>query len=155
MNRSKLTITNKNQFIMKKNTLLKIVFISVMACTNIKSFAVNNNTEITSIMLNNIVTETFKVYGNCGMCEKTIEAALSNSKGIVKADWDKETKMMVVTFHENEISLDEIKKKIAAVGYDTDKFKATDKVYKGLSNCCQYKRPSENKMKDGHEGHNH
>mgnify|MGYP000229943975 CR=1 FL=1 len=59
-------------------------------------------------------TETFKVYGNCGMCEKTIEASLKNVKGIEKADWNKETKMMEVTFDSEVISLKEIKQKIVS-----------------------------------------
>lgn len=155
MNTNKLTKTTKNKFIMKKKTLLKIVFVSTIAFTSIQSFAVNNSTELTAITHDDKVTKTFKVYGNCGMCEKTIEGALSDIKGIVKADWNKETKMMVVTFHEHEISLDKIKKKIAAVGYDTDKFKASDKTYTALSGCCQYERPSENKVKDSHSGHHH
>ncbi len=86
-------------------------------------------------------TETFKVYGNCGMCEKTIEGALKNVEGIEKNDWNKDTKMMEVTFDSKTITLKDIKQKIADVGYDTEEIRSTDQVYNNLHECCQYKRP--------------
>ena len=35
-----------------------------------------------------IINTNFKVLGNCGMCEKKIEAAALNLKGVKKAVWD-------------------------------------------------------------------
>ena len=84
------------------------------------------------------------------MCKKTIEGSLKNVKGIEKADWNKETKMMEVTFDSEVISLKEIKQKIANVGYDTDEVRATDDTYNGLPGCCQYERPEST-----HEDHKH
>ena len=86
-------------------------------------------------------TEIFTVYGNCGMCEKTIEGALQDVKGISIADWDKATDQLTVSYDTELITLDAIKQKIADVGYDTDDFRATDKVYNSLPGCCQYDRP--------------
>lgn len=86
-------------------------------------------------------TETFKVYGNCGMCKKKIEGALTDVKGVKKAEWNKTTKMMEVTFNEEQITLNQIKQKIADVGYDTDSHRAKKKVYDKLHGCCQYERP--------------
>ena len=83
-------------------------------------------------------TETFKVYGNCGSCKTRIEKA-AKADGVTKADWDKTTKMMVVTFDPSKITSDNIQKKIAAVGHDTEKYKADDKVYAALPACCQYR----------------
>lgn len=84
-------------------------------------------------------TATFKVYGNCGSCKKHIEKAVAVS-GVEKADWNKDSKMMQVVFDPAKISLETIQKKIAAVGYDTEKFRADDKAYKSLDDCCQYER---------------
>lgn len=56
-------------------------------------------------------TETFKVWGNCGMCEKTIEKSLK-VKGIVSADLNKETKMITVVFDPKKITLSDIHKKL-------------------------------------------
>lgn len=117
--------------------------------------------------------ETFKVYGNCGMCEKTIEGSLKNVDGIVVGDWDKDTKQMVVEFDESKIKLSDIKSQIAGVGYDMDDVRSTKEVYAELPGCCQYDRPGDesNTMEEmkmdssdvkenmeeehDHEGHDH
>lgn len=138
---------------MKKIILSVFTLSSVLVCTNSsKAFTSIGNT----IVINNDdkKTDTFKVYGNCGMCEKTIEGALKGVKGIDKADWNKETKMMEVVYHTHDISLDDIKKKIAEVGYDTEEHRASEKVYNNLPGCCQYERPEAKKEED-HSGHNH
>lgn len=138
---------------MKKN-ILKITLIGVITLTGIEMKAVTFNPTIVNDLKNESITETFKVYGNCGMCEKTIEGSLKGVKGIEKADWNKDTKMMEVVYHTHDISLDEIKKKIAAVGYDTEEYRATDKAYNNLAGCCHYERP-ENKKEEDHSGHKH
>ena len=99
-------------------------------------------------------TEKFKVFGNCGMCEKTIEKAASSVDGVHAADWDKETKMILVKFDDSKTSADMVHKAIAKVGYDTKKYKAKDEVYNELPGCCKYDR--EEKAEDhSHEGHQH
>lgn len=85
-------------------------------------------------------SNTFKVYGNCGMCEKTIEGSLKDVEGVFKADWDKKTKLIVVDFDSTKIKLDEIKSKIVSVGYDMEGLKSNDEVYSKLPMCCQYDR---------------
>lgn len=138
---------------MKKIILSVLTLSSVLVCTNsLKAFTSVEK----AIVINHDdkKTDTFKVYGNCGMCEKTIEGALKGVKGIDKADWNKETKMMEVVYHTHDISLDDIKKKIAEVGYDTEEHRASEKVYNNLPGCCQYERPEVKKEED-HSGHNH
>ncbi|MGZ2371509.1 heavy-metal-associated domain-containing protein [Ancylomarina sp. YFZ004] len=85
-------------------------------------------------------TETFKVFGNCSMCEKTIEKAANTVEGVTSADWDKKTKMMKVTFDKTKTSVHKVHMAIAKVGYDTEMHKADDKVYNKLPGCCQYDR---------------
>lgn len=85
--------------------------------------------------------ETFTVYGECGMCEKRIENALSDVEGIAWADWEVATLELTVKYDPSVISLEQIKKKVAAVGHDTDSVKATDKAYESLHPCCKYQRP--------------
>ncbi len=82
-------------------------------------------------------TETIKVSGNCGMCEKKIEAA-AKTAGASKANWDKDTKVLTVTYDASKTSNDAIQSKVASVGYDTEKYTADEKVYKSLHECCQY-----------------
>lgn len=85
-------------------------------------------------------TEKFKVYGNCGMCENRIEKAVSEIDGVNSADWNKDTKMLEVTFDESKTSLKLINKAIAEVGHDTDMYRAKDEVYNNLPGCCHYDR---------------
>lgn len=89
--------------------------------------------------IKNATTETVKIYGNCGMCEKTIEKA-GNLKDIVKVDWNVDTKMATITYDTKKTNQDEILKRIALSGYDSDKFLAPDDVYNNLHGCCQYER---------------
>lgn len=87
----------------------------------------------------NSITSVFKVWGNCEMCRETIEGALK-APGISVADWNTETKQLSVSYDSTIISLDAIQKKIAASGYDTEKYKADEQAYANLHECCQYER---------------
>jgi copper chaperone CopZ len=87
-----------------------------------------------------VKTITFKVTGNCSMCKKTIESSLKGKPGISSATWDKDTKMMKVTYDPGKTTEEVIHQKIADAGYDTEKKKASEKAYKSLPGCCQYDR---------------
>lgn len=84
-------------------------------------------------------TETVKIYGNCGMCESTIEKA-GNMKNQSNIDWDKETKMATISYDSLKTSKEEILKRIALAGYDSDTFLAPNETYSALPSCCQYER---------------
>lgn len=120
-----------------KNNIFLIVFgfviLTLSASAQEQSQKTENQTEFQN--------EVFTVYGNCGMCEKTIEASLKNVVGVTLADWDKESDQMTVTYSPAIISLNDIKQKIADVGYDSDTHRAKDEVYNKLPGCCQYERP--------------
>jgi len=83
-------------------------------------------------------TESIKVSGNCGMCKERIEKA-AKVDGVTKADWDKTTKILTLVYNPAVVKSDDIQKKIAAVGHDTEKFKADDKTYNSLHSCCKYR----------------
>ena len=85
------------------------------------------------------VTSSFKVWGNCEMCKETIEGAIKVN-GVIKSDWNMDTKHLVVTYDSTKISLDQIQKNIAASGYDNEKYKAEEKAFRNLPECCQYER---------------
>lgn len=85
-------------------------------------------------------TEKIEVKGNCGMCEKRIEKAALSLDGVSKADWNKETKKIEVTFDDTKTSLDKVEIAIAKVGHDTPHHKAKAKVYDELPGCCHYER---------------
>ncbi len=95
-----------------------------------------------SVFSQEVKTEKIKIFGNCGMCKSRIEKAVSSLEGVTKADWDKETKMLEVSFDESKLKLDDVHKAVAAVGHDTEKEKASDEVYNALAGCCKYERKS-------------
>ncbi len=104
-----------------------------MAITLLLSITVAN------AQIKNAKTETVKIYGNCGMCETTIEKA-GNLKKVAQVDWDKDTKMATLTYDSTKTSQDEILKRIALAGYDSEKFLAPEAAYNSLAGCCQYER---------------
>ena len=112
---------------MKKAAILFTVLFAlvIISCENTEGF----------------VTEKFTVYGNCGMCKKTIEGSLADVDGISTAEWNMSNDEMTVFFDPKAISLEDIHAKIASVGYDTEEEKAPDEVYEKLHSCCKYERP--------------
>ncbi|WP_227020886.1 DUF3347 domain-containing protein [Arenibacter algicola] len=87
----------------------------------------------------NLKSESVKIYGNCAMCEKTIEKA-GNLNNEAKVDWDKDTKMAIISFDSLATSKEEILKRIALAGYDSELFFAPEDTYANLPECCQYER---------------
>ena len=82
---------------------------------------------------------SFKVSGNCDMCKERIEGAVKID-GVTKANWDDKTQKLTVTYNPAKVKMDDLQKKVAAVGHDTEKYKADNKVYAKLPGCCQYER---------------
>lgn len=122
-----------------KKLLVIPCLMAMMFFTSIAALATSGSIESTNEILHN-ETETFKVYGNCGMCKNRIESSLKDVKGVSKAKWDVKTKMITVTYDPHVITLDKIKETIASVGHDADGVKANNQVYEGLPSCCQYER---------------
>jgi copper chaperone CopZ len=85
-------------------------------------------------------TEKFEAKGNCGMCKTRIEKAAKSVPGVIKANWDKNTKVIEVVFDDAKSDLTKIETAIAKVGHDTPLVKATDEVYNALPSCCKYDR---------------
>jgi len=84
-------------------------------------------------------TETIKVWGNCGICKSHIEKA-AKVAGATTANWNKDTKQLVVSFDSAKTNDISIQQSIAKAGYDTQDFSGNDIAYKKLDACCQYDR---------------
>lgn len=134
-------------------SLSKIVMVIVVLLSSINTFA----------QIKNAKTEIVKIYGNCDLCKTTIEKA-GNLKKVAHVEWNEDTKMATLIYDSNKTNQDEILKRIALAGYDSEKFRAPDDVYAKLAGCCQYDRPintaAKNKeagmdMSAGHGNHNH
>lgn len=94
---------------------------------------------VSKAQINNATKATVKVYGNCSMCETSIEKA-ADKKKVSKADWNEQTKMAIITFDSKKTNLDAVLKKIALAGYDNLSFLAPDEAYNKLPGCCKYER---------------
>jgi mercuric ion binding protein len=90
-------------------------------------------------------TDSIKVYGNCGMCKAAIEKSLKKKDGVLSKSWNKETKMLTVTYVPEKINVQKIAEKIAEAGYDNEYVTATEEAYNNLHSCCQYERHKKGK----------
>jgi copper chaperone CopZ len=93
-----------------------------------------------SLLAQSEKTEIFAVAGNCGMCETRIEKAANSVEGVSSAEWNKETKMIEVSYNPEKSDIHKIHQAIAKVGHDTKMHKAEDSVYDKLPGCCKYER---------------
>ena len=128
---------------------VKIIIVAVLAMVlGSNSFAqmtdhskmnMSNTKSDSKMDMTSTKTETIKVWGNCDLCKARIEKA-AKVNGVSKASWDTKTKMLSLVYDPSKTNSDDIQKKIAAVGHDTEKYKADDKAYAKLDACCQYDR---------------
>ena len=117
---------------------MKTIKIIVMLMTMLFSFTGS------FAKIKNPKTESYKVYGNCGMCKKTIESTVKQNKDALGI-WNSKSQMLIITYDSTKTSADEILKRIANVGYDNDKYLSSNEVYNNLDACCQYNRKIINK----------
>jgi copper chaperone CopZ len=113
----------------------KFVVIAIIAvASGIFTFArINENSPISATR-----TETRKVQGKCEMCKARIEKA-AKIEGVTRADWNINTGMLALAYNPAVVTGDQIQRRIAAAGHDTEKYKATDAVYNNLPGCCLYR----------------
>ena len=86
------------------------------------------------------INRSFKVDGVCGMCKERIETVALEFDFVSSANWNREDKILHLELKEKR-DTDKIQKKIAKVGHDTEKYKATDQAYDELPMCCHYREP--------------
>ena len=85
-----------------------------------------------------IVTEKYKVSGECEQCKKRIEDA-AYIKGVKFAEWDVKTGILTVTYRPSKTSAQDILDHVAAAGHDNEKVAAPESAYNKLPKCCHYK----------------
>ncbi|MEB8329543.1 DUF3347 domain-containing protein [Flavobacteriaceae bacterium KMM 6897] len=108
---------------------IKIISIVLIALSISTSYAQRKNEK----------SENVKILGNCDMCKSTIEKAgtIANE---AKVTWDKNTKIAMLSYDSVKTSKEDILKRIALAGYDSESFLAPDDTYLKLPSCCQYER---------------
>jgi hypothetical protein len=73
------------------------------------------------------------------MCKNKIEGAAKKA-GATYAAWDESSKLLIVKYKTTTSNPEKIQETIAAVGYDTPKYKASNEAYDKLHACCKYER---------------
>ena len=117
------------------------LFISVLALSlfTIPAFTQAHDHSKATVAGDTVKTESFKVWGACGMCKTRIEKTVK-AEGATDASWDSKTQLLTVTYNPANTGKEALSKKVAAAGHDTEKFKAPDEVYNSLPGCCHYER---------------
>ncbi len=86
-----------------------------------------------------LVEYSFEVKGTCAMCKERIEKAALEEGIASTADWDFDTKILVVIIDESVTSINFLRNALAEVGHDNGNFQASDEVYDNLHECCKYR----------------
>jgi copper chaperone CopZ len=82
-------------------------------------------------------TITMKVYGLCEDCKLRIETAAMDTKGVKKAEWDKQSNTLVV-IGSSKMTKEKVAEAVAKAGYKSEIMDADPKGYAKLPTCCQY-----------------
>ena len=105
----------------------KVIIVLVLFITTI-TFAQNKNERA-----------SLEVDGVCMMCKDRIEKAAIRTKGVKSAIWNVDTHELKLIYDARKTNIDSISSKIASVGHDTKKIKATDEAYNSVHPCCKYR----------------
>ncbi len=117
---------------------IKILFALIVAFMTTQS--VNAQSDKTQRTIG-IKTEVIKVSGTCSMDKRRIETAAYSVDGVKSAVWDEYSHELTLKYSVfKKDAADNVQKKIAAVGNDTEKYKAEDSVYNNLPDCCHYRK---------------
>ena len=83
------------------------------------------------------ITVQIKTSAQCGDCKERIEGKLNQTKGVIYAELNLETKVVEVKFKESKTNKETLKGVIVSIGYDADDQKANLDAQKALPRCCQ------------------
>jgi len=73
----------------------------------------------------------------CNSCVKTVTTAVKKIDGVESIKIDLEKKVAHVNFDAKKVKPADIRKAIAASGYDADDVKRDEKAHANLPKCCQ------------------
>ncbi len=91
---------------------------------------------------NSVVEVQVHVWGSCDIAKMKIDSA-AKLKGVEKADWNKETKLLTLRYDSTKVSLDNILMNVATAGFDNERYFADDYMYERLPDSCKYERREE------------
>jgi copper chaperone CopZ len=100
----------------------------------------------TILVAQTVKIEKYKVAGKCDLSKIQIENAAKSMDGVSNAVWDKESKMLELTYDSSEVKVHKVLKAIAKTGHDTKMYKASNIKYEELPQGCQYERITKAEM---------
>jgi copper chaperone CopZ len=121
-NQPKSTKINQNQ---PKTILMKNLVLLFMLVLN------------TTLFAQKPIVITIQTSAQCGDCKQRIESTLNQTKGVVYAELNLETKAVEVKFKPSKTNPAAIKTALTLICYDADEMKANPAAQKALPLCCQ------------------
>ena len=121
-------MTKKNWF-----SFVMLILISILLVSN-SSHAIGKSKEKTVIIKTMIYCDHCK---ECESCGGKIQRDLSFDKGIQEVVLDEKAMTITVRYNSSKTNSEEIRKKIAAYGYDADDVKADPEAVAKLDECCK------------------
>ncbi len=119
-------------------TTIKVLFAMVFAFATFQSANAQSDKTQRTI---GIKTQAIKVSGICSMDKRRIENAAYSVDGVKSVIWGEYTQVLTLKYSVfKKDAADNVQKKIAAAGNDTEKYRADDAVYSKLPDCCHYQR---------------
>lgn len=82
-------------------------------------------------------SDSLYVEGVCMMCKERIQK-FAYGKGVKFAEWNLNTSYLKLVYNSEKTNLEDISKRVAKAGHNTNLTKATEEAYGKLPNCCQY-----------------
>ncbi len=110
--------------------ILNLFFITAIALLSIQQSQAQEKQEIDTV--------SFKVAGVCEMCKDRIENA-ALVKGVKFAEWNKDSKDLVVIYKTDKTTEEDLHKAVTEYGHDTEKLKSKKEAYDKLPFCCAYR----------------
>jgi len=117
---------------------MKLLFAMLLAFATYQSAKAQSDKTQRTI---GIKTQTIKVSGTCDMDKRRIETVAYAVEGVKSAVWDQYSQILILKYSVfKKEAADNVQKKIALAGNDTEQYKADDAAYQSLPECCHYQR---------------
>jgi len=82
-------------------------------------------------------TVVFKTSAQCGMCKERIEGVMNFVPGVKYAELNLEDMSLKIKYNTKKTSADDLRKRVAAIGYTADDVEPKEEDVKKLPLCCQ------------------
>ncbi len=82
-------------------------------------------------------TVVFKTSAQCGMCKDRIEEVMNFVPGVKYAELNLKDMSLEIQFNTKKITADDLRKRVAAIGYTADNVEPKEEDVKKLPLCCQ------------------